>query len=72
MILGYALVAEGGAVLWSVFSLLSYFRLGFLAFIVFVLGLLYHVEKKYTYELFLAGGVVIVSLIVNAVSSLAF
>ncbi|MDR3169241.1 MAG: hypothetical protein LBU27_05830 [Candidatus Peribacteria bacterium] len=72
VILGYALITEGGTVFRSMFSLLSYFWLGFLAFIVFILGLLYRVERKYSYELFLAGGVVIVSLIVNAVASLAF
>ncbi|MDR2540756.1 MAG: hypothetical protein LBD11_03025 [Candidatus Peribacteria bacterium] len=71
VILGHALVTEGFPAFRSVFSLFSYFWLGFLAFIVFVLGLLYSVEKKYSYELFLAGGVVIVTLIVNAISSLA-
>ncbi|MDR0607995.1 MAG: hypothetical protein LBG52_06755 [Candidatus Peribacteria bacterium] len=72
VILGHTLITEGGAVFRSVCSLLSYFRLGVLAFIVFVLGLLYHVEKKYSYELFLTGGVVLVTLIVNAVLPLAF
>jgi hypothetical protein len=71
VILGHSLITEGVATFRSVFSLFSYFWLGFLAFLVFILGLLYAVEKKYSYELFLAGGVVIVTLIVNAISSLA-
>jgi hypothetical protein len=70
VILGTALFSEGGPTLWSAFSLFSYFWFGFLGFLVFILGMLYPVDKKYGYQLFLMLGLVVITVIINAFTSL--
>jgi hypothetical protein len=68
--MGTALFSEGLATFWSVFSLFSYFWFGFLGFLVFILGMIYPIKKKYGYLLFLMLGLVIVTVLINAFSSL--
>ncbi|MDR0651393.1 MAG: hypothetical protein LBG59_08620 [Candidatus Peribacteria bacterium] len=70
IILGTALFSEGIATFWSVFSLFSYFWFGCLGFLVFILGMLYPIDKKYGYQLFLMLGLVIITILINVFSSL--
>lgn len=70
IILGTTLIKGGLQTLRSAFSLFSYFWFGFLGFLVFVVGLLYPIEKKYSYQLFLTAGILIITLIINIIPSL--
>jgi hypothetical protein len=70
IILGTLLFSGGISVFWSAFSLFSCFLFGVLGFLVGVIGLLYPLDKKYSYQLFLVGGVVLVTLIINLAPSL--
>ena len=71
IILGTLLISEGLIVFWLVFSLFSYFWFGFLGFLVFIMGFLYSIPKKYSYQLFLCAGLVLVTLNITIVDSLA-
>jgi hypothetical protein len=68
--LGTTFFVEGFQSFRSAFSLFSLLWFGLLGFLVFILGILYPIEKKYHYQLFLAAGVVLITTLITAISSL--
>lgn len=72
ILLGTVFFSEGISSFFSVFSLLSCFLTALYAFMVFIVGLIYPVDKRYSYQLFLLAGIVLVTIIIQIVPSLSF